>query len=408
MNARCPFDADYFANPHAVHAGLRESGPVHSIALPDGAQVWLLTREADIREALTDPRLSVDRQHSTDGYTGFRIPPALDANLLNRDGSTHRRLRRHAARAFTPRRVAGMRAGIQAETDRLLDLIAGRDEVDLVSALAVPLPLAVIGDLLGIPEDRRARFRAGTNALVTPDPAKPHLAIEALTEIEQFLRELVAHKQARPADDLLSDLVAGARAEGNLDDAELLSLAFLIFWAGYENPVNLIGKAVLALLQHPQQLDLVRHGSGLSDAAIEELLRFAHGSQFAIRRFATETVTIGGARIPAGATVLLGLASANRDPRHITDPDRLDLTRSDADTHLAFGHGPHYCLGASLARLEIRIVIDSLFKRFPHIQMTVPTHQLLWRPSFREHGLMTLLVSTTSTQAQPRTSGAAT
>ncbi|WP_194817918.1 cytochrome P450 [Nocardia sp. XZ_19_385] len=406
MNAPCPFDTAYLTNPHPVHVALRESGAVHRIALPDGAEVWLLTRETDIRQALTDPRLSVDRQHSRGGYTGFNLPPALDANLLNRDGSTHRRLRRHAARAFTPRRVEGLRASIQAETDRLLSLIADQDEVDLIETFAVPLPLTVIGDLLGIPEDFRERFRAGTNALVMPDPTRPQRIVDAITQIEEFLQELVIDKRSNPTDDFLSDLVAQAHTDDSIDDVQLVSLAFLIFWAGYENPVNLIGKAVLALLEHPHQLTLVRRGPALSDAAIEELLRFAHGSQYAIRRFATEALTIGGVEIPAGDTVMLGLASANRDPRFTAAPDDLDLTRRNGDTHLAFGHGPHYCLGAPLARLEIRVAIESLLTRFPHIQLTVPVRDLRWRPSFREHGLISLPVSTTGSGPAPARKGA--
>ncbi|MEU8900073.1 cytochrome P450 [Nocardia sp. NPDC048505] len=392
MTITCPFDAAYPANPHATHEALRETGPAHRVALPDGSEAWLITRATDVRQALADPRLSVDRRASRGGYPGFGLPPALDANLLNRDGSVHLRLRRRAARAFTARRVQLLRNGIQAVTDRLLAQLATQQHVDLIAAFAAPLSLSVIGDLLGIPPEDRDRFRGWTNTLLAPDPARPRSAVEAVGQIERFISELVRHKRADPADDFLSDLIADTHVDDTAGDDELVSLAFLLFWAGYENPVSTLGNALAALLNDPGQLAALRANGEPGDAAIEELLRFAHGSQYAIRRFATEPIIVGGVHIPQGDTVLLGLASANRDPRWITDPGTLDLTRAESGAHLAFGHGPHYCLGAPLARLELRIALGGLLGRFPDLRLAVPARELCWRPSFREHGLESLPV----------------
>ncbi|MFC9998802.1 cytochrome P450 [Nocardia sp. NPDC127526] len=399
IRSSAPFDAAYLADPHAVHRRLREAGPVHRVELPGGAAAWLVTRESDVREALADSRLSIDKRSARGGYSGFALPPALDANLLNLDPPDHTRLRRLVSHAFTRGRIGGLGPRIQDEAERLLDEMAGCDRADVIADFAIPLPMAVIGDLLGIPEEDRGRFRGWTESLLAPDPARPQEAKLAITRMEEFLLELIEHKRAAPSDDFLSDLVA-VRDEDNdkLTEDELVSLAFLIFWAGYQNSVDLIGNGVLALLDNPDQLARLQASPDISDEAIEELLRFTHPSQFGIRRFPTENISIGGVEIPAGDTVLLGVASANRDPDRFPNPDALDLARTD-NPHLAFGHGIHYCLGAPLARLEARIALRSILHRFPALALAVPRAELPWRPSFREHGLRALPVTLTQDSA---------
>ncbi|MEU7142021.1 cytochrome P450 [Nocardia sp. NPDC046473] len=385
-----PFDAEYLLDPHVVHRKLRESAPVHRVVLPGGAEAWLVTRAADVRNALTDSRFSIDKSSSRDGYKGFRLPPVLDANLLNIDAPDHTRLRRLVSHAFTRQRVGSLQDKIQAETDVLLDRIADRAQPELIADFAAPLPLTVINDLLGIVSEDREQFRNWTNTMLAPDPNEPQQAKRAVVDMERFIVDLVATKRATPADDFLSDLIAVRDAGDELTEDELVSLAFLIFWGGYQNGVEFIGKAVLALLDNPDQLAELRiTAPEVSGAALEELLRYSHPSQFAVRRFPTEDITISGVRIPAGDTVLLGIASANRDPSFVPDPDRLDLTRVD-NPHLAFGNGIHYCLGAPLARLEARIAIGSLVHRFPRIELAIPRDQIRWRSSFREHGLAAL------------------
>ncbi|WP_067533934.1 cytochrome P450 family protein [Nocardia crassostreae] len=388
-----PFDNAYLAGPHAVHRRLREEGAVRRVELPGGAAAWFVTREADVRQGLADPRLSIDKRAARDGYVGFSLPPALDANLLNIDPPDHTRLRRLVSHAFTRGRIAGLGRRIQEEADRLLDKMAGCERVDLIAEFAAPLPMTVIGDLLGIPEADRGRFRGWTEALLAPDPNRPQEAKLAVVAMEKFLLELIEDKRAMPSDDFLSDLIA-VRDDGSdrLTEDELVSLAFLTFWAGYQNSVDLIGNGLLALLDNPDQLAALRSSAEVSNEAIEELLRYAHPSQFGIRRFPLEDITIGGVDIPAGETVLLGVASANRDPHRFTDPERLDLSRAE-NPHLALGHGVHYCLGAPLARLEARIAIRSVLDRFPSIELAIPRGEVRWRSSFREHGLRELPVT---------------
>ncbi|MFJ4010940.1 cytochrome P450 [Streptomyces sp. NPDC090026] len=389
---------DLITRPYDVYRDLRTTSPVHRITGTDGQPAWLVTRYNDVRAALADPRLSLDKRHAREGnYRGLALPPALDANLLNMDPPDHTRLRRLVGRAFTPRRVEQLRAPIRATADRLLDALGPRGMTDLIAAYAAPLPITVICELLGIPEGRRRDFRSWTDALVAPDPSQPSAAKEAIAAMLGFLAELLAHKRRSPADDLLSDLIAVRDAEDDrLTEDELMSLAFLILFAGYENSVQLIGNAVLALLENPDQMALLRQDPSRIPDAVEEFARFQGPALLAIRRFATQALELGGAVIPAGDTVLLSLASANRDPDRFPDPDRLDTSR-DATGHLALGHGIHYCLGAPLARAETEIALTALLDRFDNLDFAGTG--LRWRPSMRARGLTALPVRYTSTVA---------
>ncbi|MFI9365671.1 cytochrome P450 [Kitasatospora sp. NPDC053057] len=383
-------------DPYGAYAELRAEAPVRRILGPDGLPVWLVTRYPDVRQALADPRLALDKAHAAPGnYRGLALPPALDANLLNMDPPDHTRIRRLVVQAFTPRRVAALRAPIERVAERLLDAVedtAGPTRrVDLLASYAAPLPITVICDLLGVPEEGRQDFRAWTDALITPDPARPEQARDAVKAMLAFFTGLIERKRAEPADDLLSDLIAVRDEQDRLSEDELTSLAFLILFAGYENTVHLIANAVLALLTHPEQLTALRAEPELVAGAVEEFARFDGPAPLAIRRFPREDVTIGGVTVPAGETVLLSLASANRDPEQFTDPDRLDLRRRE-NGHLALGHGIHYCLGAPLARMETALAITALLRRFPALALDVPVEQLRHRPTMRARGLLELPV----------------
>ncbi|MFE6942482.1 cytochrome P450 family protein [Streptomyces chartreusis] len=378
-------------HPHDVYRRLRDTSPVHRIAGADGNPAWIVTRYQDVREALTDPRLSVDKRHAKEGnYQGLTLPPALDANLLNMEAPDHTRIRRLVVRAFTARRVERLRAPIRETADRLLDALGPHGTTDLIASYAAPLPITVICDLLGVPDRHRRDFRVWTDTLVAPDPSRPQDAKAAVVAMLGFFGELLADKREEPADDLLSDLIA-VRDEGDrLSEDELMSLAFLILFAGYENTVQLIGNAVLALLRHPEQLDALRADPERIAAAVEEFHRFEGPALLAIRRFPTEDMTIGGVPVPAGETVLLSLAAANRDPARFPDPDRLDLSR-DTSGHLALGHGVHHCLGAPLARAETEIALTALLERFP--ELALADGEPRWRRSLRARGLLALPVS---------------
>ncbi|MEU5269462.1 cytochrome P450 [Streptomyces hygroscopicus] len=379
-----PFDAAFLDNPYPRYAQLREESAVHRVALPDGSPIWLVLREEDVRAGLTDMRLSVNKAHSGTGYKGFSLPPALDANLLNIDPEDHQRLRRLVSKAFTARRVEGMRGSVQAAVDRLADDLAGQGGGDLVSTFSLPLPLMVIGDLLAMPEADRRRFSTWVSNMLTPE--SPRQIKDAVENIHAFLLDLVATRRRALGDDMLSALIA-VRDEGDqLTEDELVSLAFLLLMAGSENTQHLISAGLVTLLQHPDQVAELRADPSLPSEAVEELLRYAHPNQMAIRRFPTEPIEIGGTQIPAGDTVMLCLASAHRDPARYPSPDEFDIHRQDK-AHLALGQGMHYCLGAPLARMEIQIALHTLLRRFPRLDLAVPPEQLPWRVSFRSRAL---------------------
>ncbi|MEU8985413.1 cytochrome P450 [Streptomyces sp. NPDC048558] len=379
-------------HPYDVYRRLRDTAPVHRIAGPDGSPAWLVTRYDDVREALADPRLSLDKRHAAPGsYRGLALPPALDANLLNMDPPDHTRIRRLVGRAFTQRRVEQLRTPIRRTADRLLDALGPHGTADLIASYAAPLPITVVCDLLGVPDEHRRDFWEWTDALVAPDPARPQAAKEAVVAMLGFFTRLLADKRTEPADDLLCDLIAVRDTDGDrLSEDELMSLAFLVLFAGYENTVQLIGNAVRALLDHPEQLAALRADPSRIPFAVEELARYDGPALLAIRPFPTEDVTIGGVTVPAGDTVLLSLSAADRDPARFPDPDRLDLGR-DASGHLALGHGIHYCLGAPLARAETEIALAALLERFP--ELALADGDLRWRRSLRARGLLALPVT---------------
>ncbi|MDI6411533.1 cytochrome P450 [Streptomyces albus] len=386
-----PFDESFRAMPHAVYNKLRDEKAVHRVALPDGTAVWLVTRDADVRAGLADRQLSVNKAHSTGGYQGYALPPALDANLLNIDHDDHIRLRRLVSQGFTPRRAEAMRAGIQAVADRLADRLEERLEsegtADLVHDFATPLPLTVVCDLFGVPEPDRRPFGSWVSTMLALE--SPQQVAEAVTSVHDFLRALVDERRKAPGDDLLSALIAARDEDDRLTEDELCSLAFLVLGAGIDNVQHLLSAGFLALLRHPGQLAALRGDSSLLPDAVEELMRYAHSQLTAIRRFPTEPVEIAGTTVPAGDTVLLCLASANRDPERYPAPDRLDIRRRD-NAHLSLGQGMHYCLGAPLARMQTGLALETLLGRFPGLRPAVEVDRLQWRTSFRSHALRAL------------------
>ncbi|MGX7828540.1 cytochrome P450 family protein [Actinokineospora sp. 24-640] len=375
------FGPDFHADPYPTYARLRAGGGVHQVSTPDGAKAWLVTRYADVRACLADPRLSLNRANAADGYRGFTLPPALDANLLNLDPPDHTRLRALVAREFTPHRVEALAPRVRAAAEELLAAVTG--PVDLIAAFAAPLPQTVIGDLLGVPAADRAQFRAWTSVLLAPNPAEPTAARDAVVGMHRYLLDLIARKRADPAEDLLSGLISARDDDDGLSEAELVSMAFLTLWAGYENLVNLIGNGMRALLTNPDAAitSLPR--------AVEELTRYDQPLQFAIRRFPLCDLDIAGVGIPAGDTVLLGIASANHDETVFTDPETLRLDR-DPNPHLSYGHGIHRSFGSRLSQIEAAIAVSTLLER--GCRLAVPAEDLRWLPSFRNRGLVELPV----------------
>ncbi|MGH3249870.1 MAG: cytochrome P450 family protein [Trebonia sp.] len=389
------FDEDsYYQDPLGFFARLRESRPAAPVRMPGYGRAWIVTRYADVRAVLTDPRLARD-VHRWPG--GGRSRPSeatgVYAHMLHADPPDHARLRRLVQKAFTPRRAA-LRPRAEEIAAGLLDemAVARGDVTDLLDAYARPLPIAVLCELLGIPVADRAWL---ARTVIAYDERAEHQRVER--ELAAYFAELIATKVAGPRDDLVSALVV---AREHADDAdgltanELLSTLFLLVMAGFDTTVNLIASGTLALLTHPGEKTRLRQDPSLLPAAVEELLRFTNPVNHANDRFTTEDVSVGGVAIPAGEWVFPAVSSADRDPARFPDPNRLDLSR-DASGHVAFGHGVHHCLGAPLARMEAEVALGALLARFPRISLAVPQEELRWRPVSLMNGLESLPVRLT-------------
>ncbi|MFG2088555.1 MULTISPECIES: cytochrome P450 [unclassified Spirillospora] len=368
------FSRTFSEDPYAAYAELRASGPVHPIDFPRGATAFLVVDHEHGRAALSDPRLSKDTAHSSLPVNGEQF---FGGTMLAMDPPDHTRLRALMAKAFTGRRVEKLRPRVQEIADGLLDGIAARGGADLIEEFAVPLPIQVICELLGVPASDRARFRAWTAVLTVPA-----LTAEARTrrrdvarEFNDYLTGAIAERRAAPGDDLISGLITARDGDAALTGAELVNGIALLLIAGHETTVNLIGNGVFALLQAPAQLELLRSRPELLPSAIEELLRYDGPLERASHRIAVEDMEIAGTPIPKGAWVHVSLGAADRDPAVFDAPDRLDVTRAPK-RHVAFGHGLHFCLGAPLARLEGQIAIGGLLERFPGLDLAVPAAEL--------------------------------
>ncbi|WP_371578672.1 cytochrome P450 [Streptomyces sp. NBC_01314] len=384
LNELAPDGHDFAADPHPVYAALRAKGPVHRVHLPQTGDCWLVVSRDAARAALTDPRLSNDIRHSawdTDGGN------AIGVNMLQSDPPQHTRLRQSVATHFTPARTAALRPRIEDLATALLAELPAGGTADLVSRYALPLPVAVICEILGVPDTDRDVFHDWSTELVMP--TSPEAAAAAAAALTDYLTHLIARKRAMPDDTLLSELAA-TDAE-SLSPEELLGMAFLILVAGHETTVNLISATVHSLLTRPDQLTALRADLTLTGAAVEESLRYnspVHGS---VLRFAAEPLVLADTPVSPGDAVQVSLAAASRDPAHFPDPDRFDLTRRPHG-HLAFGHGLHHCLGAPLARTEATIALRLLIQHHPHLTLATTPDHLTWRTSTLLRGLPELPV----------------
>jgi cytochrome P450 len=380
-----PYDDPAFvADPFPFYRRLCEDGPVRRVVTTRGMEAWLITRYEDGLAALSDVRLSSDLRDAADTRILDQLPSvereSFLRNMIRVGPPDHTRLRRLVSKAFTVRRVAELRPRIQEITDRLLDAVTPAGRADLVADLALPLPVTVISELLGVPPEDRHGFQEWTNVMLAQRLDRPDKEAmdSAWHKMWTYLENLISDKRARPADDMLSALIAARDDEGRLDEDELIAMAFLLLVAGYITTVNLIGAGMAALLSHPDQLKLLLNDPALLPGAVEEFLRYDGPVNPGVVRFPTEDLEIGGVRVPRGATVLIATAVADRDPARFADPDRLDVTRTE-NAHLAFGHGAHYCLGAPLARLEGEIAIGTALRRLPDLALAVPPEELDWQ-----------------------------
>ncbi|MFJ4985254.1 cytochrome P450 [Streptomyces sp. NPDC088732] len=389
-------DAAFKADAPNRYEALRRQGPVHRAELYPGLYGWLVVDYDLAREALTHPALLKDPSPAADALAAAdfvlnKPGVGLGGHMLEADGQDHTRLRRLVSGVFTPHRTAGLAPRVRQIAEDLIDAMASRGTADLVESFTAPLPMTVIAELLGIPDEHRARFRLWSRkALDTA--AEDHRS--SVAGLHGLVRRLIDEKRARPQDDLISALV-GARDEddGRLTDEELVGTCILMVIAGHDTTVNLLGNALLGLLRDPAQLRLLEGTPDLIPGAVEEFLRYDSSVEVASHRYAARDLELGGHFIPRGSIVGIALWSANRDaPMPAGEaPSVLDVSRPAA-RHLAFGHGIHHCLGAPLARLEATTGLEVLLRRIPGLEAAVPLDEIDWIPSGMIRGPLSLPV----------------
>ncbi|WP_433614577.1 cytochrome P450 family protein [Paenibacillus cellulositrophicus] len=364
-------------------------------------EAWIAFRYEDVSAILKDPRFLSDRRKFASQQQSSPEKSSVNEllewfksmpNMLMVDPPDHTRLRRLVSKAFTPRMIEDLRPRIQQIADELLDKVVSKGKMELISEFAYPLPIIVISEMLGIPGHHQARFREWTHKLAEGalNPGQANLVQEALQEFIDYIQSLISEKRVRPGNDVISGLLQAYDEGDKLNENELLSTIWLLITAGHETTVNLIGNGTLALLQHPEQMQLLREDPTLLPGAVEELLRYA-GPVMITGRVADEDIEIHGTLIRKGEMVMVSLAGADMDASRFDGPERLDITRQETD-HLAFGGGIHLCLGAPLARMEGQIAFGSLLRRFPNLRLDVKPEDLAYHYSTLR-SLMSLPVS---------------
>ena len=387
---------EFHANPYPFYHALREKDPVHQS--PMG--FWVLTRYDDVVTSLRDARFG------RDGFAPLIEatygPETAEGNLprsmLMRDPPDHTRLRALVNKAFTPRVIEGMRAHIQGIVDRLLNKVQGARSMDVIDDLAYPLPVTVICEMLGVPLDDQNAIRGWSSDIarsldaigLMADPDIVARGVAARRNLTEYFRRLLPERRQHPKADLLSLLIGVEEQGDRLNEGELLAMCLLLFIAGHETTVNLIGNGTLALLEHPDQMARFKDDPALIPSAIEELLRYDSPVQWTAR-ITNADVEAGGRKIPSGSMVIAAIGAANRDPSHFPDPDRLDIARPD-NRHVSFGFGIHFCLGAPLARVEGQIALGTLLRRMPDLALQTGA-TLDWRESSALRGLKRLPVT---------------
>ncbi|GAA1301670.1 cytochrome P450 family protein [Pseudonocardia xinjiangensis] len=382
------FEGAFWRDPYPAYGTLRTDEPVIRLERPEGA-VWLLSRYADVRAALADPRLVKDWRYTLPPEERAAAPVSPMPMMLLMDPPDHTRLRKLVSRSFTLRRMEGLRPRVEQIAGELLDALPPTGRVDIMAEYAFLLPVLVICELLGVPADDRDDFAAWSNTMV--DESTRDESNAASGKLFEYLSRLIAEKRAHPDDALISGLIEVAEDGDRLSEGELIGMATLLLIAGHETTVNLIGNGLLALLTHPEQLALLRERPDLLPSAVEEFLRWDSPVHSTPLRVAAEDVEYSGVTIPARSVVTLSLAAANRDPARFDGAEELRVDRDPAG-HVAFGHGLHHCLGAQLARIEGQEALGLLLARRPELALAVDPQELLYRHSTLVRGLRTLPV----------------
>lgn len=388
------------ADPFPFYAYLRAEAPVFRVNMPYPLKrpVWIISRYDDVLATLKDERFAKDKRSGMTPEQLRKQPytpavfKALERTMLDLDAPDHTRLRGLVHKAFTPKLVEEMRTRIERVSNELLDEMARKDEVNLIRDYALPIPLTIIAEILGIPKEDTPKFHGWAKKLFSiQTPIGALLATPSLLIMIRYLRNMFKQRRAEPQDDLITALVQASEGGDQLSEDELLAMVFILLIAGHETTVNLMGTGTLELLRHPDQWERLRDNPTLIKPAVEEMLRFVSPIETATERYAREDITIAGVTIPKGEIAFAALASANRDENVFANPDTMDITR-DPNRHLSFGQGVHYCVGAPLARLEGSIAINNLVQRFPNLRLALPPEQLVWRKVATLRGLEALPV----------------
>ncbi|MCH0540325.1 cytochrome P450 [Streptomyces sp. MUM 203J] len=381
----CPFD------PDAAYARLRADEPVSLVRCPAGMDAWLVSRYQDIRSVLSDPRLSsraAGSNHMLPSYDG-RDP--LPGFMIQLDGEEHTRLRRLMMREFTVRRVEALRPHIQKITDERVDAMLAGTSADLVRDFALPIPSRVICEMLGVPYADHLAFQRDSEVLMGFE-ADEATRDAAARRLEDYLGELVERRLVEPRDDMLSRLISRADETGRpLTVQELATLGVLTLAAGHESTASMIALSVAVLFRNPERMAALRAAPASIETAVEELLRYLSVIQFGLLRYATEDLTVGGTEVKAGEWLVAALPSGNRDESVFPGPDTVDLERR-APTHLAFGFGPHQCIGQQLARVEMQVALATLLRRLPGLRPARPLVQADFKLNDIVHGLRSMPV----------------
>ncbi|NMI03326.1 cytochrome P450 [Paenibacillus sp. SZ31] len=377
------FTKEFTHNPYPVYEKLRKEEPVFRVMFPHGEFGWIITRYEDAVQILKDPRFTKDiaKRYGPENQSIFVN------NMLFSDPPDHRRLRGLVQKAFTPKLIADMRSHIQEIADDLLDNLASQEKMNLIDDFAFPLPIIVISEILGVPLEDQDKFRMWSNSIIDASSSEHAEMFEQhAREFTEYLNAWFDKVRKDPGNDLISQLVTAEDSGQQLSENELLGVVSLLIIAGHETTVNLIGNGILALLEHPEQRELLIKQPELIHKAIEEMLRYNGPVEFSTSRWALEDIEFRGQHIAQGELVIVALDSANRDEQQFKDADVFDITR-EKSSHLAFGTGIHLCLGAPLARLEGEIAVSTLLNRFPNMQLQTDVNELEWRPGMIVRGV---------------------
>ncbi|RBQ14877.1 cytochrome P450 [Spongiactinospora rosea] len=386
----CPF------TPPPAYEEIREEEPVSRVRLPGGGWAWAVSRHEDVRTVLNDRRFSADRQHPdfpqlVEGEAASRRPDE-DRLLVEMDAPEHRPARKAVLGEFTVRRLAALRPRIQEIVDGQVNaLLAGPKPGDLVEALSLPVPSLVICEMLGVPYADHEFFQEHT-AKMFKQSTPPEERQAATGAVRGYITDLVTEKEENPPDDLLGRQIVKLRADGTYRRTALAGMGFLLLVAGHETTANMISLSTMAFLRDPEQVALIKADPGRTLNAVEEMLRYFTIIDLATARLCVEDIEVGGQQIRAGEGVLALGYSANRDPRAFEDPDELDIERG-VRHHVAFGFGPHQCLGQNLARMELQIVFDTLFGRVPTLELAMDVDELPFKDDATVYGLYRLPVT---------------